>query len=620
MLLWIWVADESATRCCTSARLDVKTVKARVKHEGISFLTISLPSFGKDFEKSLDQGYVDRDLFQGFSWRAGLPRFLGGFLDLVFDRASGVLLDNPSIDSILAVRQLTLMYGKILMETTKRRNQEAIRGYIQCEKEVREADRRISSQQWDDFRRISALLFRDEFVAIDNNVFDRNLFPKHGPGSTADSILGNKKYSHVNTWPIRLQHLFPREEYYFPNNRVSQLLDEGVAFLEPGEELPAKVILVPKTMKTPRIIAKEPVVMQYAQQSVLDNLLSAIRRNDNLRSMLGFKDQDVNQRLAQKGSLDGSLATLDLSDASDRVSNQHVRNMLADHVFLHDMVDACRSRKADVDGHGVVRLAKFASMGSALCFPMEAMVFLTLIFMGIEKELSTPLRLEDVNRLRGQVRVYGDDIIVPVRFVHAVISALSDFGLVVNRRKSFWNGKFRESCGAEFYNGSDVSIVRFRREFPQSQRDAPEVESLVAFRNHMYFRGYWATCARLDEVIRRVISDFPVVLPTSQIIGRHSFLGYEVQKFDDDLHAPLVRGYVNSSKPPRDNLDGPGALMKCLLMLERKHSSDPAEVEISEASTMFSNPTDLPVGDEEHLARSGRPKVTRITRMWRSPF
>jgi len=91
MLLWKMVAEESATQCCTSATRDIKYVSSRFEHEGFSFLTITLPTFGKDFQKSLDQGYVDRNLYQGFPWQAGLPRFLGGFLDHVFDRASGVL-------------------------------------------------------------------------------------------------------------------------------------------------------------------------------------------------------------------------------------------------------------------------------------------------------------------------------------------------------------------------------------------------------------------------------------------------------------------------------------------------------------------------------------------------
>jgi hypothetical protein len=110
-VLWSVLAEELASRCCTSATMDIKTVHDRVAHEGLSYLTISLPSFGNDFQKSLNQGLVSHDSFLGFSRMRGLPRFLGGFLDSVFDRGSGVLLDSPNIDAILAIRQLTLMFS-----------------------------------------------------------------------------------------------------------------------------------------------------------------------------------------------------------------------------------------------------------------------------------------------------------------------------------------------------------------------------------------------------------------------------------------------------------------------------------------------------------------------------
>nr|QDH90103.1 MAG: hypothetical protein H4BulkLitter223084_000002 [Leviviridae sp.] len=114
MQLWTRLANELARQCCTCATRDIKYVSRRYEYEGESFLTISLPSFGKDFERSLDQGYVAPTLFMGFPWQAGLPRLFGGFLGLVFDHHSGVLLDNPSVAAIRSIRQLTLMFGKIL--------------------------------------------------------------------------------------------------------------------------------------------------------------------------------------------------------------------------------------------------------------------------------------------------------------------------------------------------------------------------------------------------------------------------------------------------------------------------------------------------------------------------
>ena len=110
--LWRELADELASWCGTSTTLDYKKLQRRVESEGESFLTITLPQYCKDFERSLELGSVGPGLFLEFQKAGGLPLFLRGFLDQVFD-TKGVLLDKPNIDCILAIRQLTLMFGKI---------------------------------------------------------------------------------------------------------------------------------------------------------------------------------------------------------------------------------------------------------------------------------------------------------------------------------------------------------------------------------------------------------------------------------------------------------------------------------------------------------------------------
>jgi hypothetical protein len=618
MQLWTRVANELATRCRTSATLDIKYVERRVKHEGISFLTITLPTFGKSLERGLDQGYVDRNLFMGFPWQAGLPRFLGGFLDHVFDRQSGVLLDNPTVVAIQAIRQLTLMYGKILIECSDARVRDAMRGYIQCDQEVQISDSTITDSQRAAFSRVSRLLYGEVFEILDSNVFDRTLLPKHGPGVTADRILGNQKYLQ-HTWPARLEAYFPYGEYAVANSHYAE--STQVAFLEPGQEFPARVIPVPKTLKTPRIIAAEPVALQYVQQAVADNLWSAMRRDDNLRQMIGHREQETNQVLARKGSMDGSLATLDLSEASDRVSNQHVQLMTDDFPYLQGAINSCRSWKADVLGE-VIYLNKFASMGSALCFPVEAMVFLTMIFVGIEEVLSTPLTKEMVSHFRGKVRVYGDDIIVPVDLVHTVIRTLESFGIRVNSAKSFWTGRFRESCGKEYFAGHDVSITRVRRMFPSSRQDVPELVSLISLRNQLYADYLWDTCDWLDSQIEKLIKHFPVVGPNSPVLGRISYTeSFTTQRVDPELHKPLVKGYVVRARSPRDKLQDEYALTKCLLQLEWRNREDPVDIKSRDLEAFLDKLEvgGLPAADDEHLERAGRPQYVSIKLKWASP-
>ena len=624
MSLWSKVADEYATFCCTSAIFDKKTVEERYEHEGLSFLTITLPEFGQSIQKWIDlkQAGIHPSFARG---RGGLPLFLGGFLSRVFDRETGVLLDNPCIDSILAIRQLTLMFGKLSLPCSDAREKRAMHQFVMCEKEVREADRNLSEQELTEFQNMSALLYSELFTQMDRDVYYGNILPKHGPGSVADGLSSNGKYNQ-RTWTTRLESVFHSHQHLIPNYHFSDVLDQ-VDFLEPGAEIPVKVISVPKTLKTPRIIAIEPTCMQYMQQGLLRCFLAAFDRDELLKRLIGFDDQTPNQELARQGSTDGQTATLDLSDASDRVSNQLVRRMVSQWPHLLEAIDATRSRRADVPGHGVIRLAKYASMGSALCFPVEALVFTTLIFIGIQRSLNTTLTRKDIASFADSVRIYGDDLIVPVDHVLSIVQTLERFGARVGLHKSFWTGRFRESCGKEYLMGEDVSIVRVRQALPTTIADATGVISAVSLRNQLYNAGLWSTVSWLDKLLEDVLKHFPRVAPTSPVLGRVSFLGYDTERMHPSLHSPLVRGYVIQAKAPSDKLEDTGALLKCLLKLETKHTTSVHNADVPcyrpGTAPSLKEPSLWPPTtsqDEKHLERSGRPKRVSIKLGWRSPF
>jgi hypothetical protein len=614
------VLEDLGTQCSTSTIRDRQTVTARFEHEGLSFLSISLANFGKDLQKGLDQGFVTHDLFQGFAFTGGLPRFLGGFLELVFDRGTGRLLHQPDVTAIWAIRQFTLMASKIELPATERRQRSAFRNYVECEHDVKKATKRLEASYGPlalAFRRLSRLLWADLFSAVDGRIADNGtrISPKHGPGATADRLKGNKKYALVE-WPRRLEEVFSSADHLIPNHRYYTYLDR-IDIIEPGAERPVRIISVPKTLKTPRIIGIEPTAMQYMQQGLHVAIVEEIARLDNLaeskglvprlNSLIGWQSQVPNQDLARQGSIDSSLATLDLSEASDRVSNQLVREMLGPHPHLAEAVDACRSRKADVPGHGVIRLAKFASMGSALTFPIESMVFLTVVLVGIEQELNRRLTHHDIDLLVGRVRTYGDDIIVPAEYVHSVITCLEAFGLKVNVNKSYWNGKFRESCGREYYDGHDVSVAKVRSMLPADGTDvrkmhkwSPEtvtsIVSTVSLRNQLYYVGLWNSARYLDNLLGEIIP-LPTVSDTSSVLGRQSVLGYETQRLCKELHRPLVKGVKVRTKPSKNNIDGVPALLKCL-----------------------AKRSDLPFADVRHLEYSGRPDAVTLKLGWAPPF
>jgi len=630
MMLWKVLLTELGARCHTSTALDLKKVESRVEHEGLSFLTIALPQFGKDFERSLETGLVDRQAFQGFSWSAGLPRFLVGFLSQVFDSESGLILDQPNIDAIHAVRQLTLIYGKLFTLPTKERKHAAMLGYVECDAEVQRNDATLLGGSLADlradFRRVGRLLAGTVLRGVEEAAFQQHhsvprdlragmlgggvaggssdvsltsnlplFLPSHGPGATADYRKGNQKWL-FNYWPKRLSEVFHPVDFAIPNYSYYECLEE-VDFREPEAEIPVRVIAVPKTQKTPRIIAIEPTANMYMQKALQDCIYDAVERDELLSKLIGFRDQTHNQRLAREGSQFGSLATLDLSEASDRVSCVHVEDLTYHVPDLFRGLMAVRSTKAHVEGIGEIPISKYASMGSALTFPLEALVFLTMVFVGIEKELMRPLRSADLYRFVDRVRIFGDDIIVPKEYVVSVIETLEAFGLRVNRRKSFWTGKFRESCGKEYYDGVDVSIVRIRQLAPESRKDAQQIISWVESTNQMFKSGLWQTTRWLDSFISGFLKEYPVVAETSAVLGRHSFCGYEYSRVGGRYQQPLVQGFVPRTVIPVNKLDGPAALLKWL-----------------------SSRGELPIADEDHLERSGRPLVVDIKRGWYRPY
>ncbi len=588
------VTKELGDMCSASTIRDCKTITDRFEHEGLSFLTITLPAYCKDFERSLREGKVDHNVFKAFAFHAGLPRFLGGFLDLVFDRVTGLLLDVPDPNSIRAIRQITLLHSKILVQCSPSREADALTGYILTESEVKAADSRRTDEQKNSFEFYSNLLFRDIFLEIDESLLKDYVTPKHGPGKTADRLSGNAKWDN-RVWTERLEKVAPAGDYLIPGYHYHD--DFGtITWLSPEQEIPVKVTLVPKTPKSPRIIAIEPTHVQYMQQSLLRKFVEAIQRDNLLNSFIGFDDQVPNQELARIGSITGDLATLDLSEASDRVSVEHVRLLTARHKLLWEFADATRSRKARVPTHGVIPLSKYASMGSATCFPFEAMVFLTVIFASIGRQRNRQLTRRDLKILSGRVRVFGDDIIVPTEYALGVIDDLEQFGFRVNQSKSFWTGKFRESCGKEYFNGTDVSVRKNRRVLPRSRRDAKEIESLVSLRNFLYEDGLWSTVAKLDDRIRKLIP-FPIVEPTSVGMGRFSFLPYHTERVEPDkCQRPLVKAAKLVAPAPESPVSGVGSLLKWFL----KEGLDPFEVESYE--------------------RQGRPEHFYIRNCWLQPF
>ncbi len=594
-LLTCILADASIW-CRASTTRDLVEIERRVKYEGLSFLTITLPNFAKDFERSLELGSADSLPFTSFKRRKGrrVPEFLKELTGQIFNLSTGNLLSEPSELAISYVRQICLMHKKVKMPCSSERDFRAFQSFWKCEHEVSGFfDNELDGDRLASFRLLSKLLYGPRLQGVNHAISDLTHVPRHGPGATADRISGNSKFDQ-RLWHRRLETFFPSDAFLIPNAGYVDSL-EDVNFIEPGDEQPVRVITVPKTLKTPRIIAIEPLCMQYAQQSILELLVPSLEQ-PSFCNALGFTDQTENQRRAEIGSRDGSLATLDLSEASDRVHNQLVWHMLSSVPVLRDASFACRSMRADVPHFGVITLAKFASMGSALCFPMEAMAFLAISILGIMRAKNVSLSKKSIDSILPMVRVYGDDIIIPTEYAQSVIDELHAFGMKVNDRKSFKQGKFRESCGKDAYNGIDVTPTYVTRMPPQSPLDASEIVSWIELRNSLYMKGLWRSASWITKFLKK-FAKIPWVASTSPISGYISKIWYEVGRYNRSLFRYEVKGPVLTSKPRTSRCSGVGALMKFFL----KRGSDP-------------------FADVKHLERHGRPLSVDIKTRWAVPL
>jgi hypothetical protein len=229
---------------------------------------------------------------------------------------------------------------------------------------------------------------------------------------------------------------------------------------------------VPKSSEIDRCAAKEPGLNMFCQKGVGEFIRSRLKSV----SRLDLRDQTRNQRLARAGSIDGSLATIDLSSASDTISLALVNRLLPLDWFC--LLNDLRSKECFVEGEWV-ELNMFSSMGNAFTFELE-----TLIFWALTSACAY------YAGVRGTISVYGDDIICPSAVAGLVARVFAFMGFKVNPKKSYWHGYFRESCGKHWYKGVDVTPFYVKQPIRSMTR-------VIHFGNRL--RLWAGQSGRLDE-------------------------------------------------------------------------------------------------------------------------
>lgn len=335
----------------------------------------------------------------------------------------------------------------------KELNEEAQRKFLEHENEmdpsaiIRDGDRVISLRT--QYTAEEAFILSEWFPAHVTEKLHNDWVPKHGKGAVSDA-KGVELLAKYQALGIDDQ-LFALD-----------IFTGGPAFCRPRKRIirKAKVVFVPKSVDKLRTICMEPATLMFYQQGYMSAIVKYINSHSYLGTRITLDKAYLNTNLAREGSIDGQLSTIDLSNASDSVSLSLVRKWFS-HTALLDILMETRSNEYFFSDPEMARVAKkFAPMGSALCFPVECLVFAAMC--------EATIRASGGDPKTSKFHVYGDDIIIETCYAEALIQRLKANGFQVNTGKSFYHVtpyNFRESCGGEYLSGCDITPFRISRKF-----------------------------------------------------------------------------------------------------------------------------------------------------------
>lgn len=566
------IITDAGTYYSVNTAKDIAHVTKRVASEGTRFLEVTLKELDSILLDGLEHGSLPP--FSGWKSSGKIPLFLSFLWNRIFDPSSGDLLTDPDAQAVSFIRQISRTFTKVFEVCSDDRVADEIERFIKVDRELfselpertYELQRVFQAQFW-------SLISDSLSEAVDN--------AKHGPGAVSERLDSVEKFEFRNV-DRRLLETFGPEPF---RCTWHDLLNIPIGEVE-GE---ARLVAVPKTADKPRLICIEPVATQYLQQGVQFGLRARLQRF----RPLDYTDQNRNRRMAQLGSIDGSYATIDLSEASDRVHNRLVMKLL-EGSWMDNPIQALRTRLINTPDGRHIPLKKFAAMGSALTFPFEVMVFFSIVTLAILGKDTTKRDYRNFMK-RGDVSVYGDDIIIPVEHADRVTALLVHFGFKVNTSKSFMNpnSRFRESCGMDAYKGYDVTPAYSRQLTDADTLSGKQVISLISLRNQLWHRGYYTPCRVIDDHLRRYrVAQRPCL--GECLDGTLCSVDTDDSVWDKRLQTRKIRVLALKAKRTRTRASDDAKLFAALKWADGG----------------------IGTPDEKRLTHSSRPSRTYLTRGW----
>lgn len=320
---------------------------------------------------------------------------------------------------------------------------------------------------------------------------EKALVPFHGPGAVTTS---KEEWQHIYS---TIEYLYPVSDWYslYYNEDHSAFWDSA----DRRDIIEAKVIAVPKDSRGPRLICVHPAEAIWLQQGLRVELERAISLHRLAKGPwphghVHFDDQVINGKIALLSSRSRRYATIDMKEASDRISEPLVQILFGS---KYKWFGCSRAQRFVIPKMGTMSNIKgnlncYAPMGNATTFPVQSLVFWAICVASMQHHgFHQP----------GAVFVFGDDIIIPVECVEKVIDDLESFGLRVNKEKSFWRGAFRESCGVDAFNGVNVTPVRWKTTLDANHISG--LQSLSDIGQRLRCAGYEEAAITVYSILRR---------------------------------------------------------------------------------------------------------------------
>lgn len=576
----------------TEFERDLARLKAAVVHRGIRVFLEDLPALGKHLDRCLSEGEYKLSglpLSKRYSGRVVIPKFLRGLYLLVFD-SCGRLMDVPDIEAIFFLRQILYVAKKYLIDCADDRVVDTVRDFIATDEALPEQECYWDAQSesclsCDHSKHYLGFACSEQLKAraqdcdsdpcgsgsskavlmmLDtvSGIITSTLGPykpsewkfRHGPGAISEVVGPSNKY-HWYSWTNTLESVFPFADCAFhswqewayqvdesqsgnSNPHWERLAGDSLVDARAERVPSSRLISVPKTFKGPRLIAAEPSSHQWCQQNIW-HYFRERTQHSWIGNFIAYRDRTVNQELCRVGSRDASLATVDLSAASDRVTCHVVGQFFRGNSKLLRALRASRTRVVtqDIDSKSQSRVAlrKFSTMGSACTFPVQSLIFLGIAVSCVLVKRGLCATRQNIEDLAGEVAVFGDDIIIPVDSRELLEDVLEVLYFKINDTKSHWTGKFRESCGLDCFAGVDVTPVYYRR----SCNGKPEsVASTVECRNNFYKKWLMHTASTLASTLPKGI---PFVANDSGVFGLNSRCKFENIGFPTRYNSLLQR-------------------------------------------------------------------------------